>query len=139
MNLKSSHIFEKDVTDGKTYEFIGKHLLGTYNDCCPERLADTSLLMDTLRVAIAESGATILKECCERFPGGGWTALFLLAESHASIHTYPEVNSCFVDMFTCGLECQPELFDVHLKAYLQPRTSESRVFVRSSQSLVEQK
>ena len=58
----------------------------------------TNLIAKTLQ----ECGATII-ECKEHiFPNGGMTAIFLLSESHCTIHTYPEHGSFFIDAFTCG-------------------------------------
>ena len=58
----------------------------------------TNLIAKTLQ----ECGATII-DCKEHiFPNGGMTAMFLLSESHCTIHTYPEHGSFFIDAFTCG-------------------------------------
>ena len=56
--------------------------------------------------------------------------VLLLSESHASIHTYPEYNSCFVDLFTCGQKCSAEKFDMYLREYLKPKQTDSRIQVR---------
>jgi S-adenosylmethionine decarboxylase len=45
----------------------------------------------------------------KKFEPQGVTVLALLSESHASIHTYPEVGSVFVDVFTCGTRAKPAL------------------------------
>jgi S-adenosylmethionine/arginine decarboxylase-like enzyme len=54
------------------------------------------------------------------------TAVYLLAESHVSIHTYPDSGSMFLDAFTCGDSCSPEVIVDELLAALggcQYRTS----------------
>jgi S-adenosylmethionine decarboxylase proenzyme len=38
----------------------------------------------------------------------GVTVVAMLAESHASVHTYPELGASFVDVFTCGESADPE-------------------------------
>jgi S-adenosylmethionine decarboxylase len=50
-----------------------------------------------------------LKVVSRQFKPQGVTVLALLSESHASIHTYPEVGAAFVDVFTCGTRANPAL------------------------------
>jgi|688.fasta_scaffold1304024_1 S-adenosylmethionine decarboxylase proenzyme len=53
---------------------------------------------------IDEMGVTVLQKVSYHFRGydGAMTALFLLCESHFSIHTYPEYKYIAIDLFTCG-------------------------------------
>jgi S-adenosylmethionine decarboxylase proenzyme len=80
--------------------------------------------------AVKASGATILNRTYYIFPPNGMTLVYLLSESHASIHTYPEKGACFVDLFTCGENCSAEGFDHLLRGYLQPGTTNARQFAR---------
>lgn len=70
--------------------------------------AEEALLRDTVAVlalmerACLEAGAVVLKSAVHEFPGAGSTLILLLAESHLSIHTYPEHGGYFADFFTCG-------------------------------------
>ena len=57
--------------------------------------------------------------------------VILLSESHASIHTYPEFNACFVDLFTCGEKCSSEYFDQALQSYLKPKLVNGRTLIRT--------
>lgn len=60
--------------------------------------------MESVRSLIIDAGLTVLGQNTHRFPepGGGFTGVLLLAESHASIHTYPEHCYAALDIFTCG-------------------------------------
>jgi S-adenosylmethionine/arginine decarboxylase-like enzyme len=58
------------------------------------------------------------------------TGLALLCESHASIHTYPEHNACFVDLFTCGENCDWEKFESVMVSFLEPLKIEIEIKVR---------
>jgi S-adenosylmethionine decarboxylase proenzyme len=114
-----------------SFEFTGKHLLMTYHGCDYEALIDHEGLTRALRRAVDEAGATLLEEASYQFAPNGLTIVMLLSESHASIHTYPEYRSCFVDLFTCGQRCRPEAFDRILSAYLRPDQANRRLLTRS--------
>ena len=92
------------------HEFIGKHLLGQYSDGCVYYLKDKNYVTKVMTQGIEEAGATILSVHSEDFPGGGYSIVFILSESHATIHAYPEYNACFIDLFTCGTTCDPVKF-----------------------------
>lgn len=70
--------------------------------------------------ALKETKATLLGKLSYQFSPVGLTILVMLSESHASMHTYPEYESAFIDIFTCGNQCSPELFVHYLINYLQP-------------------
>ena len=63
--------------------------------------------------------------------------VLILSESHASIHTYPEDRSCFVDFFTCGTDCLPENFDKTMREYLLPQQVKSKLFFRDEKIIRE--
>ena len=114
----------------KEYLFLGKHFIANYSECDPEALKNAHRLVEVMREGVNESGAQILNESSYFFPGDGLTMAILLSESHASIHTYPEHNACFVDLFTCGDNCSAETFDAVMQAYLKPQTVNQRTVVR---------
>lgn len=49
-------------------------------------------------------GITVINSMSHTFPGGGFTGLILLGESHAAIHTWPEYGKAWVELVTCGDE-----------------------------------
>ncbi|GEM_PF-1429764 len=112
------------------YEFAGCHLVASYLGCDKLLLSDNVNLIAAMNVAITKCGATLLAQNCHVFENGGITAVMLLSESHASIHTYPEHGACFVDIFTCGSTCSPEIFDATLRAYLRPANVASQKILR---------
>lgn len=87
---------------------LGKHLLLELNDCKYSLLNDIDLIRDTLIAAANASGATILGESFHRFSPQGVSGVVLIAESHLSIHTWPEHGYAGADIFTCGTTVQPE-------------------------------
>jgi S-adenosylmethionine decarboxylase len=87
---------------------VGKHCILELYDCDPGRLDDQAFLRDTITAAASEAGATLLNLITHRFQPQGVTGLALLAESHISIHTWPESGYAAVDVFTCGDHTMPE-------------------------------
>ena len=98
--------------------FAGTHLLvdlwGARN------LADPALIDSALRRAAIRAGATILHSHFHHFtPNGGVSGVVVLAESHISIHTWPEREFAAVDIFMCGA-CNPHDAVPVLRAAFQP-------------------
>lgn len=112
------------------HDFKGKHFLASYLDCDPEALINIDGLLQAMDEAVGASGTCILQRTHHVFPPHGITVVYLLAESHASIHTYPELNACFVDLFTCGDHCSSVHFDRLLRSYLKPQIVNARQFIR---------
>ena len=82
---------------------IGQHLLADFHGVAPEVLRDPDSLRQHLLSAAAALGVTVLGEHLHHFgEAAGVTGVLLLAESHMSIHTWPEFGFAAVDVFTCG-------------------------------------
>ena len=87
--------------------FAGHHLLIDFWDAT--NLDDPAAIDATLCEAAVTAGATILHSHFHHFtPNGGVSGVIVLAESHISIHTWPERNFAAVDVFMCGA-CDPNL------------------------------
>jgi S-adenosylmethionine decarboxylase proenzyme len=112
------------------YEFQGHHLMASFTGCDTTALLDGKALLEHFTAAARNTGATIIDCCHHTFPNGGVTAVLLLSESHASIHTYPEKAACFLDLFTCGESIDQSKFVDLMAAYLKPTQRNSSVFNR---------
>jgi S-adenosylmethionine decarboxylase len=77
-------------------------------DCPPDILDDQTKINEALRNAVDRARATLLKRVSNQFSPQGVTALGILAESHISIHTWPEHGYAAVDIFTCGNRAMPD-------------------------------
>ena len=77
-------------------------------DCPPDILDNQNEINDAIREAVKYANATLLQQVSHKFSPQGVTALGILAESHISIHTWPEHGYAAIDIFTCGDRAMPE-------------------------------
>ena len=108
-----------------------KHLLLELYRCDYEKLNDESFLRCTINRASKLAKATILNLISNKFEPQGVTAIALLAESHISIHTWPESNYSAVDIFTCGQNMLPELASQYLTEVLKAEEHYLRIIERN--------
>lgn len=86
---------------------VGRHVLAELGGIAPDVLDDCARLRTDLADALTEAGAQVRQVVSERFEPQGVTVVAVLAESHASIHTWPEHGGMHVDVFTCGASADP--------------------------------
>jgi len=86
-----------------------RHILFTLKGCNTELLNDESFVRDTVYQASVKCKSSLLALHSHKFDPQGVTCVALLAESHISIHTWPEDSSCAVDVYTCGTAARPRL------------------------------
>jgi S-adenosylmethionine decarboxylase len=86
---------------------LGKHLLLELKDCNAELLNDMEYLREALSSVALSIGATVIKDSFYQFSPQGISGVVIIAESHISIHTWPEFCYAAVDVFTCGEVIQP--------------------------------
>jgi len=94
----------------------GIHLMADFYDC--ERIGGSELLSE-LKTAIALSGANVIDHLEYDFQGTGFSAVFLLAESHFSIHIWPDKMYVSLDMYSCG-KTYPQRTISYLERYFRP-------------------
>lgn len=111
----------------------GMHCILEMYDCPAGLLNDPAYLGESLREAALEARSTLLNEVQHRFEPHGVTALALLAESHISIHTWPETGYCAADVFTCGEHTLPQQACEHLIKKLQARRYSLRTIERGAE------
>ena len=105
---KKNHIFQ-NLNNEKKSVHKSKHLLLELYRCDYEKLNDESFLRCTINNAAKLANASVLNLISNKFEPQGVTAIALLAESHLSIHTWPESNYSAVDIFTCGENMKPNM------------------------------
>ena len=111
-------------------DMVGKHCILELYDCDPSRLDDEAFIRTTITSAAKGAGATLLNLITHQFQPQGVTGLALLAESHISIHTWPESGYAAVDVFTCGDHTDPHRGVEYMKQMLQASEIISNEFTR---------
>lgn len=107
---------------------IGKHILADFFGCA-YNLNDSHKLELHLRYAAKLSGSQVVHSYTHKFSPHGCSVTLVLAESHLTIHTWPESGSAAVDMYTCGL-ARPDIGVSFLSFILQPSRKSVREFIR---------
>lgn len=75
-----------------------------------ERLEDPQVVVERLVSSAEVAEMTVLGELCHEFAPYGISAVLLLAESHASIHTWPERGRATLDVFSCSSPTAAAIF-----------------------------
>lgn len=85
---------------------------------CNEKLSNNSKVANILVEAARLGRATIVQKYFHEFSPHGLTGVLVIAESHISIHTWPELGYCAVDVFSCGNKVLHDVIHGFLKAQL---------------------
>ena len=98
----------------------GRHRIIDFFDCA-QNLGDREAIEEMLLKAVEVCGATLLHIHLHKFEeGGGISGVAVLAESHISIHTWPEKGYVALDVFMCG-DAVPKKADDVLKLTFAPQ------------------
>ena len=100
-------------------KILGRHLIVEYADCNNNVLDDIALLEEYMKESVRQAGATIVKSVFHRYNPQGVSGVVVIAESHISIHTWPEYGYASVDFFTCGESVDPYKAFEYMKEKLQ--------------------
>jgi S-adenosylmethionine decarboxylase len=87
---------------------LGKHLLLELKDCNRKTIDDIDFIRVILCEIAEKIGATIVNQAFHKFSPQGVSGVVVIAESHISIHTWPEYGYASVDVFTCGNTIDPK-------------------------------
>jgi S-adenosylmethionine decarboxylase len=88
---------------------LGRHLLLELFDCDLDAINNLQGVKQTLVEAARRAQATIVDVVFHEFNPFGISGVVVIAESHLSIHTWPEYRYAAVDIFSCGDVLQPEV------------------------------
>jgi S-adenosylmethionine decarboxylase proenzyme len=90
---------------------VGRHLIVEMWNCKPSYLANVNRIRRAMIHAAALVGNTVIDSMFHEFQPWGITGILLLAESHMSVHTWPERSYAAFDMFSCGSADPAPAFD----------------------------
>ena len=88
-------------------EARGTHIICELSGCDARALTDVEYVQSVMKSAALEANAEILKTAFHRFEPQGVSGVVVIAESHLSIHTWPESGYAAVDFYTCGDHTDP--------------------------------
>ena len=107
-----------------------KHILFTLKGCPHGLLDDEAHIRNVLVNAATLSESTLLGIQSHKFDPQGVTAVAMLAESHISIHTWPEKSLAVCDVFTCGDHTDPQLAVDYMQEMFRSKEIISNTFIR---------
>ena len=107
-----------------------KHILFTLKGCTKDLLNDEEFVRDIVYTASRKCKSTLLALHSHKFDPQGVTCVAMLAESHISIHTWPEKGMAVCDAFTCGDHTTPEKGVEYMKEALESSDVIMNEFIR---------
>lgn len=116
-------------------ETIGKHLVVEFYGCDAEAINNMDIVEEAMFIAANKSGATILRRAFHKFEPYGITGVLVLAESHCTCHTYPEIQYVAADLFTCGSHTNPLEGIKHLEIAFKAKHYHTRDLDRGNKTL----
>ena len=109
---------------------LGIHVLLELYGCGYKELNNVDGIKDTLLRATRLAGATIVDSSFRKFQPYGVSGVVIIAESHITIHTWPEHGYAAVDVFTCGNEVMPQRAVEEIVSAFKPKQFTSRTLKR---------
>jgi S-adenosylmethionine decarboxylase len=107
---------------------MGRHVIADLHDVSAEVLGSIDFWKEILIDGAKKSGATVLSNHFHHFGEGyGITGVIVLAESHISIHTWPEKNYAAIDVFMCGT-CDPEVAVDHITSKINTLVKKDLIY-----------
>ena len=108
--------------------YMGRHVIADLHDVSAEVLGSIDFWKEILIDGAKKSGATVLSDHFHHFGEGyGITGVIVLAESHISIHTWPEKNYAAIDVFMCGT-CDPEIAVDHITSRINTLVKKDLIY-----------
>ncbi len=114
---------------GQERKSLGTHTLIELWGCSQEINNAESIRLALVR-GVDAAGATLIELNVHAFSPYGVTGVAILAESHMSLHSWPEHDYLAADIFTCGTTCQAENVAVVLQEIFEPKSTEVQTIQR---------
>jgi len=104
---------------------LGRQILVEFYDCDSDKINDVSFVESAFLEATRKSKATIISHNFHKFSPHGISGVVVIAESHVTIHSWPEYNYAAVDIFTCGDTIDPWVIQEYLKEAFESKNISS--------------
>jgi S-adenosylmethionine decarboxylase len=101
--------------------------------CDQEKINSRKFLHQVVKAAVKKVGLTNLGSRFHQFEPHGVTGFTLLAQSHISLHTWPEYGYLVLDIFTCGDQAQADQLSDYFLKRLHPRRVNHQVMRKGFQ------
>ncbi len=134
--MGGNHLFRTDETNFKIAEGqlmedpLGEHYIIELYNCKNAILDNLTKIKATLLEAARQAGATIIDERFHQFSPQGVSGVIVIAESHLSIHTWPELGYAALDLFTCSHDMQIHKAIDLLREVFEPEDLDVRYVAR---------
>lgn len=101
---------------------LGYHYIAELSGCRREILESIDLVKEIITNAALAANAEVREVVVHKFSPQGVSGVVVIAESHLSIHTWPEYNYAAIDIFTCGQNTKPDAACRHIAEKLEAGT-----------------
>ena len=98
---------------------LGIHIISQFYQCQEEILNNSQKIEEILLESCEKANATVIQHTFYQFSPQGVSGIVLLAQSHVSIHTWPEYKYAMVDILTCGDKADPWIIFEEIKERLK--------------------
>lgn len=109
-------------------KFEAKHIMIDMTNLHPHKISSPAGLKDLILTLIDAKGLTYISHLEHEYQPHGYSLLVILAESHLSLHTWPEQNSCMLDVVTCG-NAKPMPFIMEFIQHMTLDQGNSRILI----------
>lgn len=113
---------------------LGTHRILDYWGCSFEALDDLEGIRAMFDEGLRASNATVIEVVLHQFSPQGVTGIAAIAESHVSIHTWPELGYAAIDVFSCGTTMNTDKLLEHFESVLQP-SEKTETFLERGQKI----
>jgi len=115
-----------------TKKALGTHTILEFEGCPYERLSDSGKVEQAFREAARRSGATIVDSLFHYFNPHGVSGVVVIAESHFTVHTWPEHGYAAIDFFTCSDDVDISVAIAYLREHLRPERISRKTLSRGN-------
>ncbi|MEJ2542908.1 MAG: adenosylmethionine decarboxylase [Calditrichaceae bacterium] len=112
------------------FKALGRHLLLELYECDSNLLNNTNAIETILTESARIAEATIVETSFHHFSPYGVSGVVVIAESHITIHTWPEHDYAAIDIFTCDDEMVIDHIVDHLKVELKAKRFDQKMIRR---------